>query len=326
MRLLGTLPDANRARTFADYLLSLAIEARLEQASEGWAVWVCDEDKLARAREELRAFERDPAEERFRAGARAGQRRRAEDAPAPAPRPALERFPSRPAEPQRQLTLGLILASVLITALFHSPQYKAVVARHLFITGLAIDGEMARWRDGLPELQRGEVWRLVTPMFIHFDALHLLFNMLWLSALGSQIEMRYGSRWLLLLVMLVAVASNLCEYFFGTVTLDGWMPVVPQPSAYFGGMSGVVFGLFGFVWMKTVYEPGSGLFVSPGSVLLMMLWLLLCMTGAVGRIANMAHLVGLSVGMLAGYAGAWWNDFGGGVPEAPGAGPDEDEE
>jgi hypothetical protein len=42
----------------------------------------------------------------------------------------------------------------------------------------------------------------------------------------------------------------------------------------------------------------------------MIFWLVLCMTGQIGPIANTAHLVGLGVGMVEGYLSARWNNFG----------------
>jgi GlpG protein len=68
-------------------------------------------------------------------------------------------------------------------------------------------------------------------------------------------------------------------------------------------MSGVDYGLFGYVWMKSRFDPGSGLFIHPTTVFLMMAWLLLCMTpGSVVHAANAAHLVGLGMGLAIGYA------------------------
>jgi GlpG protein len=316
MRQIGTLPDARGAHALADYLTGLSIETRLMQSPGGWELWVCDEDKVPRARDEYQAFLSNPADERFR--------RVEEPRPAPlpkeksAPRPA-----QRPrAEPQRQLTTFLIVGSIVITVLYLSPQERDFVYKYLFITRIErVSDTKVAWDDPtLPELRRGELWRLVTPVFIHFDVIHILFNMLWLVALGRQLERRNGSVRLALLILLIAVPSNLCQYFFSTVVLEGWKLKVTQSLPLFGGMSGVVFGLFGYVWMKAVYEPGCGLSVRPGSILLMMGWLILCMTGAVGRIANMAHLVGLAVGMVSGYVSAWWNGFGtAGSPGEPGA-------
>src|SRR2546430_4991977 len=102
MRQIGTLPDAQGARTIADYLASLSIEARLVQSPGGWELWVCDEDKVPRARDEYQAFLRNPADERFRRAetARPAEVPREEPAPRPARRPV--------AEPHRQLTIFLI--------------------------------------------------------------------------------------------------------------------------------------------------------------------------------------------------------------------------
>src|SRR5262245_1280530 len=312
MRQLGTLPDGHDARTLADYLAGLSIETRLLQSAGGWELWVCDEDKVARAREEYQAFLANPTDKRFRDGSKAA--RRAEDAREEEARGRPQRHLAL--EPQRQLTFGLIATSILITVLYHSPQERDLVYKYLFITKIDRIGESRiEWNPTLPELKRGELWRVITPIFIHFSEVHILFNMLWLFTLGSQLEVRYGPRRLALLVILIAATSNLCQYFFSTVVLEGWAPVVARSYPLFGGMSGVVFGLFGFVWIKAVYEPGCGLYVSPTAIVLMMISLILCMTGAVGPIANTAHLVGLSVGMLSGYVSAWWNGFGSPTPE-----------
>ena len=52
------------------------------------------------------------------------------------------------------------------------------------------------------------------------------------------------------------------------------------------------------------------MYITRGSIVVMMGWLILCMTGKLGNIANTAHLAGLAVGMLSGYVSAWWNGFG----------------
>src|SRR3954454_19541368 len=64
MRQIVTLPDED-AQKFADYLLTLTIETQLHHDKDGQAVWVCDEDRVPQARQELEAFLRNPADSRY---------------------------------------------------------------------------------------------------------------------------------------------------------------------------------------------------------------------------------------------------------------------
>ena len=152
-----------------------------------------------------------------------------------------------------------------------------------------------------PQLQRvlffgslalGEYWRLITPIFLHFGLVHLVFNSLWLSMLGSRIEQLAGSLHLMLLVLVSGVISNMAQFVWsGTV--------------YFGGMSGVVYALLGYIWIKNKIAPHALLQLPLGIVGFMLGWLLVCMTGILDLllgvgVANAAHLGGLVVGMLLG--------------------------
>ncbi|MEZ4270934.1 MAG: rhomboid family intramembrane serine protease [Myxococcota bacterium] len=65
-------------------------------------------------------------------------------------------------------------------------------------------------------------------------------------------------------------------------------------------MSGVVYGLLGYVWAKGRYEPGAGLGLQDGTALIMMVWLVLGFTGLLGAVANYTHAVGLLMGVIAG--------------------------
>ena len=58
--------------------------------------------------------------------------------------------------------------------------------------------------------------------------------------------------------------------------------------------------------MKSRLAPESGFYIHPNIVFLMVAWFLICMTGMVGNIANVAHGGGLAMGMLLGAAPALW--------------------
>ena len=70
------------------------------------------------------------------------------------------------------------------------------------------------------------------------------------------------------------------------------------------GVVSVVYGLLGFIWMRTRLDPKSGYFIHKQTVTFMLVWLFLCLTGLVGNIANTAHFVGIGTGMLYGIIAA----------------------
>ena len=69
----------------------------------------------------------------------------------------------------------------------------------------------------------------------------------------------------------------------------------------FGGMSGVVYGLLGYIWIRGKYDPLSGFYLENWIVIMMIGWFLLGFTGMIGHIANAAHGAGLAAGMAWGY-------------------------
>lgn len=145
----------------------------------------------------------------------------------------------------------------------------------------------------LPEsLSSGQVWRLLSPVFLHFGWMHLLFNMLWLWVFGRQVEQRQGRGRFILLLLATGIGGNLAQYGAGTVL--------------FGGMSGVDFGLMAYVWLMSRRRPESGFFIPQMLVVLMFGWLVFAMTSVaglfgLGNVANEAHLGGLVVGLALGW-------------------------
>jgi len=135
------------------------------------------------------------------------------------------------------------------------------------------------------------VWRLATPMLVHFSVVHILFNMLWMWDLGRLIELLKGSAFLLVFVLLTGIASNVAQY-----AITG--------NPLFGGMSGVVYALLGYVWMQGRHNPRFGFVLHKSTVIMMLGWYVLCWTGLAGPIANWAHTAGLVLGVAWGYVQA----------------------
>ncbi len=147
-------------------------------------------------------------------------------------------------------------------------------------------------RELVFESMQGQYWRLVTPAFLHFGWLHIVFNSLWMWELGTRVESVMGRLNMALLFLTIAAVSNSCQYLFG------------GPSI-FGGMSGVVYGLLGFAWVGPLLQPRWKIQPRNSIMIFMVGWLLVCMVGLVevmgfGAIANAAHLGGLVCGVLMG--------------------------
>ncbi len=150
---------------------------------------------------------------------------------------------------------------------------------------------ISKYRNsGLTAVMNGEVWRLVTPIFLHFGILHIVFNMLVMLVFAGAIEKKYGKVYFIIMVLVFAIASNVGQLLYA--------------GANFGGMSGVVYGIFGYLWMQTKFNPWSGLLIHDQEIIFIMIWFVAAWFGLLGNIANMAHTIGLVGGLAWGYGHA----------------------
>jgi GlpG protein len=182
------------------------------------------------------------------------------------------------------LTFVLVCACAAVAALSNLGENQEAI-RGLFISYIM---PASGW---FIEIRSGELWRLFTPMLVHFGWAHIIFNMLWLFRLGSVIESLNGAGRFALLTLAIAAVSNVAQYLYA--------------GPGFGGMSGVNYGLFGYIWLRGKYDPSSGLYLTPQDKMLMLAWFVICFTGAVGPIANTAHAAGLVAGVVWGRVSAW---------------------
>jgi GlpG protein len=302
MRKIGNIPDRAQAERFLDFLYSADIRAHLDESPDGGlSIWVEDEDRLKEAVGMLDAFNLDPSHKQYVEAAEvAEQLRKAERKEQAAfsrqvfDRDRISRRASWLALPVTRILILLSVAATLSGGLGSESE----VVQWLSITRYEVSEGVLSSQPGLIEILQGQVWRLLTPVFLHasllhhnLGLLHILFNMLWLLDLGGMIERTQGGRSLLAKLLVMGVASNLLQYRLG--------------GPAFGGMSGVVYGLLGYCWIRGKLDLTSGLYVNPQVMFFMTFWFFLGFSGLVGPIANAAHGGGLAVGLLWGYMSAW---------------------
>lgn len=278
MRQIGSTSNPGLAEQFADHLRAEGIACSVDSGDGGFRIWVHDDDRVAAAKEEFPRFLADPSQDKYRLAsqrATARLREQAEQMKAARARTVnISEKWTRPAAAAAPLTFTVIGASVLTAfATGFVPNQTDVVERLWF----SVDGT-------LNQIRNGEVWRIISPIFLHMTITHLVFNMLWMADFGRQIENRGGTWRLLLLILATGSLSNFAQYTW-------------HPNIFFGGMSGVVYGLFGYIWVKSRMQPEAGYYMPQQTVVLMLAWHVLCVLGIIENVANWAHGGGLMVGI-----------------------------
>jgi membrane associated rhomboid family serine protease len=154
----------------------------------------------------------------------------------------------------------------------------------------------------------GQPWRLLSCALFHVNPLHLLFDVYWTYIFGAIIEEALGSVFMLALVVALQAGSAAGEF---AVAIGGV------------GLSGIAYGLFGFLWALGKYDRRFGEVIDKNTTLTFVVWFFLCiiltLTNTV-PIANMAHAAGAVLGGLAGlmvaFRGRWRYAAGAGLGAA----------
>ena len=317
MRPIGEISREEHAQLFGDYLYVQGIANDIEEDEGAWTIWIHDDDLISKAEIELARFLKNPEAADYRKHAKkAARMRQAEEEEA-------ELAHKRQVDVRTQVfntptlgtphfTFALIGLSILVWLMFISEQNVSslyISNIHLKVAAqksMSVE-EQVKYRlthQFLPEITgkpinlegkeqvvgRGEVWRVVTPIFLHFSWMHIIFNMYMLYILGGLLEGRLGLGYMLVFVLVTAIFSNLGQY------------CVNGPS--FGGMSGVNYGLFGYLWLRGKNDPSFGIQLDEGTIMILMGWFVLCFTGLLGNIANAAHTLGLITGASWGWLAA----------------------
>ncbi len=132
----------------------------------------------------------------------------------------------------------------------------------------------------------GKYWALVTSTFVHADLIHLAFNVYWLWHLGRLLEVYLGAIPMILFYVGTAIVSSGVQ-----LAVSGEMGI---------GASGVVYGMFGFMWANARFVPAFRQRLTMDTINLFIVWLGLCVVLTqldVWSVGNAAHVSGLLCGV-----------------------------
>jgi membrane associated rhomboid family serine protease len=143
------------------------------------------------------------------------------------------------------------------------------------------------------------IWQLVTYMFLHGGISHILFNMLTLWMMGTELEHRWGTRFFTKFYFVCGIGAGLTQVLVGLIPL-------PTTSVFFTnvtiGASGAIFGL---LLAYALYFPTRPIlmffiFPVPAKYFVMILGAIQLMlaSGGGGGVAYTAHLGGIATGYL----------------------------
>jgi len=327
MRELHTFADERHANLLANVLKSRSMPAEVAQEEKTWVVWILSDDDRDKAREVLARFQQNPDDPEFEAATKTLRQQQADARVKEKKTRKLQvRIQDRWSGvwwktcPATMILIGISVAVVILCTDWQQTgqvrsmipptcnDKQSVLLNFLFMEPPGFNlvtpfGDIPlREKPSLTAILRsGQVWRFITPIFLHFSVLHIFFNMMWLRNLGRGIEFARGTWRFVALILVLAIVSNIGQYWWVMTYYPRHAP------GNFGGMSGVDFGLIGYLWMKGRTQPQQGLGIASNQLVLAVLWMLLCIGGAFGPIANAAHVAGFVAGSAIGARHSMWS-------------------
>ncbi len=251
------------AQAFVDYMATQGIILTIQQHTQS-DVWLADESQAGRVRAELARFLENPADPRYLAARTMEQFECINGL-------RYQRFPffATLRHNAGPFTWAILLICIAV----------------FILQNLLGDQPVMIWLAWPydPSLQF-EAWRYFSHAFMHFSLMHILFNLLWWWYLGGAVEKRIGSGKLVVITVISALLSGFVQHQFS--------------GPWFGGLSGVVYALMGYVWLRGERDPQSGIYLQRGLILFSLVWLIAGWFDVFGMaIANGAHVAGLATGL-----------------------------
>ena len=184
-----------------------------------------------------------------------------------------------------------MLAPPSLKNVLHYPVTAGLAAAAIVVTG---SGWLGQSIDSFVMNERVwanfELWRALTCTLPHVNFVHLAFNLYWVWAFGALLERVYGHLRCAAIFLVLAFGSSLAQF---TVFSGGV------------GLSGVVYGLWGMLWVLEKHDLRFADAVDYQTSRLFVFWFFLCIVLTlvnVMPVANVAHGVGALLGVLMGFA------------------------
>lgn len=269
---LGVLDNPRMAQAFVDYMAAMEIDVQLGPEEEGRVgLWLISDINQEIAEKELADFLTDPtADKYFESSWKVAETRT-----------ATFNYGSTGLVTLLKQQAGPFTLSLMVTC--------AAVYVFSWLGFIVPIFDLLHFPESIDE--SWQVWRWFSHGLIHFSTLHLVFNLIWWWVLGGRIEQKQGALRLFQVFLISAAFSGLAQYL--------------SAGPNFGGLSGVVYALLGYVWFLGYFAPQKGIHIERAYIGFMLAWLVIGFFEPFGmQIANIAHLAGLISGCVMGWSAA----------------------
>ena len=182
-----------------------------------------------------------------------------------------------------------------------TPAVKAIILANIgvFALSLFLRDPIIDYLGLTPQavLESGWIWQAATYMFVHADAMHILFNMLGVWMFGVELERMWGTRFFARYYAITGIGAGLC------VIVAALLPVESLNFTYGLPTIGASGALYGLLMAFALYFPERPilmfmLFPIPAKYFVMILGAMAFLISPGSNVSNAAHLGGLLFGYV----------------------------
>jgi rhomboid family protein len=192
-----------------------------------------------------------------------------------------------------------------------TPAIKAIVYANVAVYALTFitvnflhTDFLVEWFGLVPveTLKHGQVWRLVTYLFLHDPGspVHLIFNMLSLWMFGVDLERRWGTRGFVKYYAVTGVGAGVATVLFSLLPFAVAEPIYKSNTI---GASGAIYGLLLAFALLFPHRQILFMFIFPlpvrvAAAMMALMSFMAATSGTNGTVAEATHLAGFIIGWI----------------------------